>query len=349
MPLYFGKKCIEKVGMKFDINGVDTSDATIVSSDQMLSGVTAYGASGKVTGTIPRQMTETVIPNNDIQIIVPKGTYTENDVKVEAVPTESKDITTNGTYTPQDGKYFSSVSVNITGDNFDTQSKTVTPTQSQQTVSPDSGYDGLSSVTVEPIPSEYVTTSDATAVASDIMSGKTAYVNGVKVEGTFSIDAEITAQEEKIAEQDTIIANLMTALEGKASNNLDTSDATATAEDIATGKTAYIDGVKVTGTHECSSGSGSAKTTKTINIDWSGDAEQLSWVKYISNNEIVEIYPWNGAEVIEADNGVVVFYTPTGYYSDNFITLYYDNMGTYVLVAKQDGETLYAVSSSDQV
>lgn len=39
---------------------------------------------------------------------------------------------------------------------FSTQSKTATPTTSQQTISPDSGYDGLSSVTVGAIPSEYI-------------------------------------------------------------------------------------------------------------------------------------------------------------------------------------------------
>lgn len=53
-------------------------------------------------------------------------------------------------------------------------------------------------------------TSDATATADEIFEGETAYVNGNKVTGNFTINSEIT-------EQTDLISQIKTALEGKAS------------------------------------------------------------------------------------------------------------------------------------
>lgn len=58
------------------------------------------------------------------------------------------------------------------GGNYSLQSKSVTPTKAQQNVTPDSGYYGLSDVTVAPIPTNYQDVSSVTAVAGDVLANK---------------------------------------------------------------------------------------------------------------------------------------------------------------------------------
>ena len=63
------------------------------------------------------------------------------------------------------------------------QSKTVTPTKAQQSVTSDQGYYGLSSVTVERIPDAYQDVSQVTATEADVLSPKTI----VKPDGSIGV------------------------------------------------------------------------------------------------------------------------------------------------------------------
>ena len=57
------------------------------------------------------------------------------------------------------------------GGNYQLQSKSATPTKAQQNITPDSGYYGLSDVTIGAIPAAYQDVSAVTAAAADVLTG----------------------------------------------------------------------------------------------------------------------------------------------------------------------------------
>ena len=58
------------------------------------------------------------------------------------------------------------------GGNYTLQSRSVTPTKSQQSITPESGYYGLSDVTVNAIPEAYQDVSSVNATAGDVLANK---------------------------------------------------------------------------------------------------------------------------------------------------------------------------------
>lgn len=72
------------------------------------------------------------------------------------------------------------------GGNYSLQSKTVTPTKNQQSITPDAGYYGLSDVTVGAIPEAYQNVSSVTAKAGEVLSGKVIVTSAGPVTGTMT-------------------------------------------------------------------------------------------------------------------------------------------------------------------
>lgn len=168
------------------------------------------------------------------------------------------------------------------GGNYVLQEKSVTPTKAQQSVTADSGYYGLSGVTVAAIPANYNDTSAVTAGAADVLANKVIVnADGETVTGTMPNNGAVTktldttttshtiakgyhsgtgkvsiSTEEKSATP-TKSAQTITPASGKVlskvtvaaipDNYIDTTDADAASADILDGKTAYVNGEKVTG------------------------------------------------------------------------------------------------------
>lgn len=224
-----------------------------------------HNGSGTVSGVAGggnyKLQSKSVTPTKQQQAITPDaGYYGLSDVTVGAIPAAYQDVSsttaaagdvltgkvfvtsagavTTGTmanngavnktltaqeqnYTIPKGYHSGTGSVSISP-----ESKTVTPTKSQQTISPTAGK-VLTSVIVEAIPSQYVDTSDATATAAQILDGATAYVDGELVEGTMPNNGAVTETLDTATTSYTVPAGYHSGT-GKVSVSLETKSATPT-------------------------------------------------------------------------------------------------------------------------
>ena len=231
--------------------------------------------------TIRAKLVELGMANNTDNL-THLATSIENLVNQGAV---SINVMEGETYTIPAGYHNGSGTVSgvAGGGNYTLQSKNVTPTKKQQSITPDSGYYGLSDVTVASIPDAYQDVTSVTATAGDVLTGKI-YVtsDGTVTTGTMTNNGTVTKNLDVTAvsyvipkgyhsgsgtvtitvETKTVTPTKslqeVTPESGKVlskvtvapipDNFIDTTDADATSDDILVDKTAYIDTTKVTGT-----------------------------------------------------------------------------------------------------
>ena len=126
----------------------DTSDATAIAAE-ILDGKTGYKNGVKIIGTMPnRGGVSGTIDTVAGQYTVPQG-YHDGSGKVGIDSTEQAKIIAGNI---KSGVVILGVTGTYTGQAITAQSKTATPSTSQQVITPDSGYDYLSQVTVAAIP-----------------------------------------------------------------------------------------------------------------------------------------------------------------------------------------------------
>lgn len=126
----------------------DTSDAN-ASTSEILSSKTAYVNGVKVTGSMNNQGAwSALVSEKDDAISIPSGFHDGSGVIGIDTIEKSKLIPSN----IKAGIILLGVEGEYTGEGVTAQSKTTTPTFSQQTILPDADYDYLSQVTVNAIP-----------------------------------------------------------------------------------------------------------------------------------------------------------------------------------------------------
>lgn len=188
-------------------------------------------------------------------------------------------------------------------------------------------------------------TANATALSSDILEGKTAYVQGLSITGTIpskmaeeinpsdvdqfinegqylsgnqTIKAVTSANlPSSLKEGKTVTASLVDAINVSPSDgkvltgvtiNAPDTTATAIADDILTGKTAYVNGIMITGTRPASTGGIDTSDADATELDIVKDkSAYVNGVKIIGTLEFINCYSGETTPSINLGNDGDIF------------------------------------------
>ena len=103
-----------------------------------------------VGSAIPRKLGETIEPVQSTQVAVSGGTYVEEDVIVDAIKVETREVKSNSTtqiITPTEGKYINEVIV----DPIIINTLEITPTTAEQLIIKPDNIDGYNNITIKAV------------------------------------------------------------------------------------------------------------------------------------------------------------------------------------------------------
>ena len=274
MPTLAGPYIVDRgvtvrVGINSDKISNVLGDATPgdVASGKTFSAGGGFTMVGTATAGTPSLQEKSVAPTESSQNVTPDAGYDGlSKVTVGAIQTETKTVTANGTVMPSSGKYLKQVTVNVPSSGIDTSDATATAGKILQGATAYVKGEKVTG-TIEYYPKGSITSHGYTTNGTDNVSVTTIQSKKyLEIKSPTITDPVAFLAKSKVS-CGTLLSNLGDATaadvaEGKTftsaaglkvtgthvcSGGIDTSDATATADDMAEGVTAYVKGEKITG------------------------------------------------------------------------------------------------------